>query len=205
MSVLTVYCFVVIFFFLNLDKFFSVHKFKDLDSLNFYKSRSKIMNHLRNPAREIYVDGKIVKSPYKNDNEFIFNQITKGSKKTILFQGDSWVEIINYYPEAKSFLEKNFRDFSLFNAGITSYSPSLMKVQLDYLVNIIKMKPNYLVLYIDQTDIGDENCRYKYLKKYNSNNSLISVPYEEYPISGKILNMDKMIKLNEILLKNSDI
>ena len=96
LSVLTVYCFVVVFFFLNLEKFFSVHKFKDLDSLNFYKSRSKIMNHLRNPSKEISVDGKIVKSPYKNDNEFIFNQITKGSKKTILFQGDSWVEIINY-------------------------------------------------------------------------------------------------------------
>ena len=47
------------------------HKFKDLDSLNFYKSRSKIMNHLRNPSKEISVDGKIVKSPYKNDNEFI--------------------------------------------------------------------------------------------------------------------------------------
>ncbi len=204
LSFLTIYCVVIFFFFLNLDKFFSVHKFNDLESLKFYKSRSKIMNHLRNPSREIHVDGRIVDSPYKNDNDFIFNQMTKSSSRTILFQGDSWIEIINYYPKAKSFLEKNLQDFSLFNAGITSYSPSLMKVQLDYLVNVIKIKPNYLVIYIDQTDLGDENCRYKFLKKYNSNNNLISVPYEEYPISGKILNMDKMIKLNEILLKYSN-
>lgn len=197
LSFLTIYLFIVTFYFLNIDKFFNVHKFKDLDVLNFYKSKSKIMNHLRDPSR-LVVDNN------KNYDEYIFNKITNGFKETILFQGDSWFELLNDYTESKNFLKKNLKDFTLYNSGVSSYSPSLMHVQLNYLININKIKPSYLVTYIDQTDIGDENCRYKYLKKYDDNNNLISVPYEEYPVSGKILNIDEMIKLNEILLKNSN-
>lgn len=197
LSFLIIYLFVVTFFFLNIDKFFNVYKFKDIDALEFYKTRSKIMNHLRDPSR-IVIDNN------KNYYEYFFNKTTNGSKGTILFQGDSWFESINNSTESKNFLKKNLKDFTLYNAGATSYSPSLMHVQLKYLINTKKIKPDYLVIYVDQTDIGDENCRYKYLKKYDGNNNLISVPYEDYPISGRILNIDEMIKLNEILLKNSN-
>ena len=47
------------------------------------------------------------------------------------------------------------------NAGVTSYSPTLMRLQMDFLEKDFGIKPNIVVAYIDQTDLGDENCRYK--------------------------------------------
>ena len=41
-----------------------------------------------------------------------------------------------------------------------------MNLQIDILEKDFKIKPDIVVAYIDQTDIGDENCRYKNRKKY---------------------------------------
>ena len=81
----------------------------------------------------------------------------------ILFLGDSWFDQINLenYEESEKSL-KNFsikNDFQIINGGITSYSPSLMHLQYNLLRNDFNIDPSILVLYIDQTDIGDEYCR----------------------------------------------
>ena len=36
-----------------------------------------------------------------------------------------------------------------------------MNLQLDVLEQDFKIFPDVIIAYIDQTDIGDENCRYK--------------------------------------------
>ena len=71
---------------------------------------------------------------------------------------------------------KSKKKVGFINAGIASYSPSLMNLQLDVLEQDFKIFPDVIIAYIDQTDIGDENCRYKNNKIYK--NCLIH-PYSE--------------------------
>ena len=49
-----------------------------------------------------------------------------------------------------------------------------MTVQLDVLEKDFNIYPNIIVAYIDQTDINDENCRYRHNKVYKDN-KLLSV------------------------------
>ena len=42
-----------------------------------------------------------------------------------------------------------------------------MNVQLNVLEEDFKILPNIVVAYVDQSDIGDENCRYKSKKIYD--------------------------------------
>jgi len=196
-SILVVYLFTYFFIFLNLEKY--LHPaFTDKESTFFYKNNSQIVNHLKQP--------EILIGKNKNVNEYIFSYISDNKKnEVILFQGDSWFQQVYEYESATLFLKDNLeKNYTTVNAGSLSYSPSLMSVQLTLLKNKFDIKPNYLVAYIDQTDIGDENCRYKFLKKYDSNNKLIAVPYEEYPTQRDVVNPDIYIQNSNIALNEGN-
>ena len=71
------------------------------------------------------------------NTEYIYSTIKEfhSTRINILLQGDSWFELINYedddlFYESRKFLEKisEEKNLGLINAGITSYSPSLMKI-----------------------------------------------------------------------------
>ena len=67
---------------------------------------------------------------------------------------------------------KNFaieNNYTVYNAGITSFAPSLMHSQYEILKQEFNINPDILIIYIDQTDIGDEFCRYKNKKIYSKN------------------------------------
>ena len=85
----------------------------------------------------------------------------------ILIQGDSYVETLTYYKKTFNLLEKfsEKHNIGLINAGIGSYSPSLMNLQLDILEKDFNIYPNIIIAYFDQSDMGDEICRYKDKKK----------------------------------------
>ena len=59
------------------------------------------------------------------------------------------------------------KDINIINAGTSSFSPSLMSVQYKILQNEFDIYPSILVVHIDQTDLGDEFCRYKDRKIYD--------------------------------------
>ena len=73
-------------------------------------------------------------------------------------------------------MEKFGKDnnLSFINAAASSYSPTLMNLQLDLLEKDFKIFPDIVVAYIDQVNIGDELCRYKKNKVY-SNGKLASI------------------------------
>lgn len=192
-SIAIIYFFIFLFFFTNLDKYIYGYTLSDISSLNFYTKNSKIVNHLRNPEFNYS----------KNLEDYIFTRFTNNSKKEmVLLQGDSWFNDIEKFKSSAQSLKMLGKDFNIINAGTVSYSPSLMSVQLKLLKESFNIDPKYLITYIDQTDIGDENCRYKNLKKYDVRNNLIAIPFEEYPYSGKILNIDQMLKFSQIKLNN---
>ena len=53
------------------------------------------------------------------------------NSKTILFQGDSWIESISEIKKSNDLLKKFGEDkkYNIYNSGITSFAPSLMHIQ----------------------------------------------------------------------------
>ena len=184
------YLFFFIYFFFTFEKDFK-YNFKDIESLNFYKKYSKLINHLR-----FQPDYKYNLSP----EEQLFTKLNNSNQsKKILLQGDSWIEVILKRKKAKNyFLDSTKGEAQIINAGISSYSPSLMNVQFDILEKDFNIKPEILLVYIDQTDIGDEICRYKSLRKIDKNGNLIKVSYEDFPIYKGPFNLHEIMILSEI-------
>ena len=172
------------------------HGFKSFDTLNFNKKYYNKFHHLRD------ADGRWETSD--NPENYLFNTIKKFSIDTnnILLQGDSWIEQIHENNSRKShnlisdFANKN--NLGLINAGVTSFSPSLMQLQYEVLEKDFNIKPNIVVAYIDQTDLGDELCRYKDKRVYNKNNTLIAIKKESY--SRATYDYTKTFYISEIIL-----
>ena len=90
-------------------------------------------------------------------------------------QGDSWFEQINGMGGIESYFSyKLFQKFgkkhntSFINAGTSGYSQSLMNLQIDILEKDFNIRPEIVIAFIDQRNIGDEICRYKINKVYKS-------------------------------------
>lgn len=165
--------------------------FKNKDQFLFYKKYSKIVNHLR--FSEKYQNFST------NKENQLFTIINENKNKNIiLFQGDSWFQQIDKIENKKNIFSKNFKkNYRIINAGTTSYSPSLMNAQYKVLTNDFIKKPEILIIYIDQTDIGDEVCRYKNLV-IKKNNILDSVTYEEFPLYKDPFNLHEILSFSEI-------
>ena len=153
-GLLLVYVVGIFYFYINLNKERPYH-FKNLDTLKFHKTYTGKVHHLKG-LNMITKENIIPK-------DFLFSTVNNFSEKNykILIQGDSYVETLTYYKKTYNFL-KNFsynNNIGLINAGIGSYSPSLMNLQLDILEKDFNIYPDILVAYFDQSDMGDEICR----------------------------------------------
>ena len=159
---------VVIYIALFIYTFFNFHNefkyvFKSLEALNFHEKYSKKVHHIRdeNILNSLFKKSKVEDLFFTTMNEI------EDKEMVVLFQGDSWMAQLNW-AEPDNFtsvnLVRNFKskkNIGFVNGGVGSYSPSLMSVQLDVLEQDFKIFPDIVIAYIDQTDIGDENCRYK--------------------------------------------
>ena len=133
-------------------------------------------------------------------------------KKNILLQGDSWIEQLSdiVFNKTSVNLIKKFaknNNFGIINGGTTSHSPSLMQLHNKILENDFNIKPNVVVAYIDQTDFGDELCRYKDNRVYNNNNVLIAIKNEAFTRAAydytKIYNISEIALLYNSKLKRT--
>ena len=118
------------------------------------------LHHLRDP----FIHSK---------EELLFTTIGKGNE--ILIQGDSWVERFSESAEAEANIRKyaTKKNKKIILAGTSSYAPSLYQAQLNVLTNEYNIKPKILVTFFDQTDIGDELCRYKNHRYYENDNVFV--------------------------------
>ena len=194
--------------------------FKNKEILEFHKKYSSILNHTRGTDSSAIFDLLIdnhkltakdlaeeSNSKITDKKEILFNYIYKANKKkVILLQGDSWVEQFNYYKKSKGELVKfGIRNnINIINAGTSSYSPTLMKLQFNILRDDFKIKPEIVVAMFDQTDIGDEICRYKNNRVFK-NNKLISIKpaFHEFPIKWKLTEL--YFEEKNILFKSKSI
>ena len=133
---------------------YSVGKLGNEEKVNdFINSSVQTLHHLK---RHLNI---------KSDNlsSLIYNKVGEGSEK-VLIQGDSWAELLERDPKnINLFLGIPNTQFLL--AGTSSYSPSLMSAQLNKIRSHFKESPQTIIAIIDQTDLGDELCRYKNLRE----------------------------------------
>lgn len=167
--------------------------FESNEDLEFHYKYSNQLNHLRNRK-------------FTGDlNSYLFNYINKIGDEKILLLGDSWFDQINGNGYEKSLEElinyskKNKK--TILNGGISSYSPSLFFLQYKILKNEFNIYPKILVIHIDQTDLGDENCRYKDKKIYDDQGNLNAI--ERFDYDYQIFNGIKIYKYSDIKLNSN--
>ena len=143
-----------------LEKYKHKNNFTNLENLNFHEEYSNKIHHLRSnnwPNKK--------KNFVFNKEDYLFSTVSefKTQKDNYLIQGDSWAEYMIFKDQIYESLkdEVNKLNIGLINSGTSSYSPSPMKVQYKILEEEYGFKPDYIISIIDQTDIGDELCRYK--------------------------------------------
>ena len=207
LSVILIYIALIIYTFFNFENEFK-HIFKSQENLNFHKKYSKKVHHIRDEA----ILKLLFKKPKVEDLMFTTITELKDKELIVLFQGDSWMEQITFgsFPKTKDdFLSvkmiQNFKSkkkIGFVNGGTASYSPSLMSIQIDILEKDYEILPNIVIAYIDQTDIGDENCRYKYNKIYKKN-ILTSIEPETHLMYRDLFNYFQIYGLSNIYLSNN--
>jgi hypothetical protein len=120
--------------------------------------------------------GQVLSSENANVEDLLFTTVTPFSpskSENILIQGDSWAEAARHDENLMAnFSMKN--NAGLMIAGISSFAPSPMALQLDILRKDFKYRPTVVVAIIDQTDLGDELYRYNN-QKLDASNRLIGL------------------------------
>jgi len=202
-SIFLLYTLVFIYTFFNFNNEFK-YTFKSLENLNFHEKYSKKIHHIRD---ELNLN-TLFKKPKVED--LLFTTITNLEEKevVVLFQGDSWMLQLTS-PVDDNFISvelvqkfKSNKKIAFINGGTGSYSPSIMNLQLDVLEHDFKIFPNIIIAYIDQTDIGDENCRYKNNKVYKDG-VLKSIQPEAHLMYRDLFNYSQIYGISKIFLKDN--
>ncbi len=145
------------------------------EALNFYESITRQMHHVRRPET---LNGQPTDALYSVVSPFL------QGKRNFLLQGDSWAEGMEKSASRAEITKFSSRTGSGFiTAGISSYSPSPMTAQIRVLRERFDIFPTDVVAIIDQTDIGDELCRYASRRKELSNGYSVSVSPEPFESS----------------------
>jgi hypothetical protein len=142
----------------------SIIKEKNNTNENFKKIKKKyrdILPYIRDPNNFNNLNDYLISYDPSHLIFTVVNPYKLSNLSNILIQGDSWAEKSNkktIFEYLKNTSKK--KNVGLINAGISSYSPSPMSVQLFILRKDFKLNPTTIIAIIDQTDIGDEIYRY---------------------------------------------
>ena len=214
----------IIYVILFIHTFFNLHNefqdnFKSLENLNFHEKYSKKVHHIR---QEKVLDW-LWKKPKVEDMMFTTINKLEDKELIVLIQGDSFMEQLtnsSYYKqdtnvelltngeEPKNISVELVQKFKskkkvgFVSGGTGSYSPSLMNLQLDVLEQDFKILPNIIIAYVDQSDIGDEYCRYKNHRFYE-NGVLKSIQPESHLMWRETFNYSEIYGKSKIRLKNN--
>lgn len=208
-----------------LSRFYYYYSFKIKEPLliNSYpeiRKYLKYVNHYRDKnfrdtflKSELESNNKLKPTNTQEDSFFIYSRfascINQTNCKTVLLQGDSVGEGIGNHASDILFSKVSQNGWQVLHGGTTSFSPKNFSGQLAYF-NSKGIKPDVLITYIDQGDLGDDAIRYKnntlfknepfrhyvvkpfknnHLRFYNYGDALDPVsPYRIKPLAFKFIN-----------------
>jgi len=149
-------------------------QFMTPEQVIFYKKYAAEVNHLRlfDFQKHMHQDA------YKGTTDFLFSTVGAGNR-TVLIQGDSWAEqmILGHQSFIALQIFSEQQDTRFIVGGTNSYAPSLMAAQFRLLKQDFALQPEIVVGIIDQTDIGDELCRYRLQQSKNKAGEDVVLPY----------------------------
>ncbi len=167
---------------------YGISKLGNKEEVNFFiNSNVKSLHHLRRHTK------------IKTDNlsSLIFNKFGGGNKK-VLIQGDSWAGLVEMDPKNIDLL-LDIPNTQFLLAGTSSYSPSLMSAQLNVIRSQFGESPETIIAIIDQTDLGDELCRYKNLREI-INGKVVVRP--DPPGTSEHYTLHSLLSKQEVLKSN---
>jgi|TARA_B100001971_G_C18175933_1_gene529917 hypothetical protein len=184
-------------YFNYISSYNAIEVIKYKEEINFIEKYTKKLHHIRHYSQNYYKKERKISNLLFSVEQH-HKKINEKENINFLFMGDSWFEQLISYSSSRALINSFFdkKKINYINASISSYSPTLMTIQYKILKNDFKINPDYVVLNIDQTDFGDELCRYKKNRYYNlNNNELIGVKPDLIKIP-KILELSKIASLN---------
>jgi len=180
------------------QKYIDPNNFSNIDNLNFHEKYSNQTHHLRGNNWPYHKKNLLI-----NKEDYLFSTVSNFEKNhdNYLIQGDSWVEYMVFKDKLNETLKKiaKGKKIGLINAGISSFSPSPMKIQYRILEQEYEIKPDFLISIIDQTDIGDELCRYKNNIVENADGTVKQIRRETD--TGAVMDFSKYYFFSRLLLE----
>tara|TARA_S200000501_G_C20856682_1_gene758010 strand:+ start:1608 stop:2786 length:1179 start_codon:yes stop_codon:yes gene_type:complete len=111
-----------------------------------------------------------------NNSNPEFHKKLNGNKN-IWIMGDSWIELLNKNEREKFYITRTLdqKAKNLRIMGVSSWSPLIMNLVFRQKINEYNEVPDILVIFLDQTDIGDDYCRYRPFVVRDNQSKLIGV------------------------------
>ncbi|ABM72621.1 Hypothetical protein P9515_14141 [Prochlorococcus marinus str. MIT 9515] len=96
-----------------------------------------------------------------DDNSEVHKKLN--GNKNIWIMGDSWIEKLNQNEREKLYITKALdqKAKNLRIMGVSSWSPLIMNLVFRQKIKEYNEIPDILTIFLDQTDIGDDYCRYR--------------------------------------------
>ena len=124
-------------------------------------------------------------------DEFVvtdYGTTCNGEKIKLLLLGDSWMEEEGLSRTIeREFANKAGKCVQVINGGTGSYAPTLYLLKARQAFERYG-KFDYIIVNIDETDVGDEWLRYRIATVRDTSGKIISVPYDHDLASQYILN-----------------
>ena len=158
---------------------------------------SELLNHVPAPGPDVDANG-IRKLDKPNSD---------GCGPRLLFLGDSFmqglgpVDNIPYYVR-RYFQQSLHRELCVFNAGVSSYSPSTFIPQAKKLIPLLK--PDFVIIDVDETDLWDDYYRYRHLVVRDDGGSIIAVrptPLAVWFYDGLAKSTDNTLYIQRLVSK----
>ena len=154
-----------------------------ISNLINHKPLRKHINKLSGPAMYEEFDGYEYVSYYDSngirENKLRPQNETANTQFKILFMGDSFMQGYddsNTIPQhVWMFLKEKGLLPSIYNAGFLSYSTAIYVAQSKDLIP--KLSPDFVVIDIDETDLGDDFNRYRKLIQRDEMGKIVAVNY----------------------------
>ncbi len=158
---------------------------------------SPLLNHVPLPGAQVQPDGiRILAKPN-----------AEGCGPKLLFLGDSFMEGLGPadnipYHVRRYFQQSMHRELCVFNAGYSSYSPSVYVPQAKKLIPLVK--PDFVIIDVDETDLWDDAYRYRDLVVRDDAGSIVAVrptPLALWFYDGLVKSTDKPLYIQRFLSK----
>jgi len=144
-------------------KYGTIHKYADRRALG---ERSRVFHHTLKPNTEFLYQrwGNLRHSVSTNSLGFrdrsVRNVPLSSDKVRVLFMGDSFAYGVGL-PYEETFIclidsELEHKNVEVLNAGVVSYSPAIYWKKTEYLLSKAGVRFDYLVVFLDISDIQDE-------------------------------------------------